>query len=73
MLTFFMPHLVDITTGIISISFLTDDAKKTSNKHRSLLLGEKSSLSIEQDFMINPDLDKSLMSAIKGKLYKEDY
>ena len=38
-----------------------------------MLLGEKTSLNVEQDFMINADLDKSLMSAIKGKIYEESY
>ena len=71
-----MSHLIDITNPMSKIgigTFFTDNAKKLSNKHRSMLLGEKATLSVEQDFMITPDLDKNLMSAVKGKIYSEDY
>ena len=77
-----MSHLIDITNlGLTNLTktdkfgglFLSDEAKKESNKYRSLLIGEKTSLDIEQDFMIMPDLGKNLMSVIKGKIYKEDY
>ena len=71
-----MSHLLDITNPMTKIgigTFFTNDVKKLSNKHRSMLLGEKASLNVEQDFMINADLDKSLMSAIKGKIYEESY
>jgi len=71
-----MSHLMDIINPSDKFGiglFLSDKAKKMSNKHRSILLGEKTSLNIEQDFMVMPDLGKNLMSAIKGKVYKEDY
>ena len=71
-----MSHMIDITNPQDTIgigTFLTDNIKKMSNKHRSMLLGEKTTLNVEQDFMITPDLDKNLMSAIKGKIYSEDY
>ena len=68
--------MIDITNPQDTIgigTFLTDNIKKMSNKHRSMLLGEKATLNVEQDFMINPDLGKNLKSAIKGKIYSEDY
>jgi hypothetical protein len=71
-----MSQLMDIINpaeGFGIGTLFSDKVKKASNKHRSILLGEKTSLNIEQDFMITPDLDKSLMSAIKGKIYEESY
>jgi hypothetical protein len=71
-----MSHLINMINPMDKIdigTFLTDKIKKASNKHRSMLLGEKASLNIEQDFMITPDLDKGLKSAIKGKIYEESY
>ena len=71
-----MSHMIDMINPQDKIdigTFLTDNVKKMSNKHRSMLLGEKATLNVEQDFMINPDLGKNLISAIKVKLYKESY
>lgn len=71
-----MSHLMDIInpTDKFGIGlFLSDKAKKMSNKHRSILLGDKATLDIEKDFMVMPDMGTDLMSAIKGKVYKEDY
>jgi hypothetical protein len=71
-----MSHLIDIISSTDKFGvglFLSEKAKQSSNKYRALLIGEQSTLAIEQDFMVTPDLDNNLMSAIKGKVYKEDY